>query len=149
MMHFVPFEPEHMLFVMDVNEHVMSEQEGLDLLELGKKSKEAGPCLTLIDGEAIACGGIRIICEGSGSIWLRVSKRAGPHVHKELKAQMHRWIEQHHLDRLQALAPGQWGQDHKYLEWMGMKREGVMRKYGPHGQDQVLYAWAREDGPST
>jgi hypothetical protein len=144
-LHFIEFLPEHLLFIMDVNENVMKEQQGLDLLEIGRKSKEGGPCLTLMEGDvAMACGGIQFIFEKSASVWIRLSSKAGPNVHKELRAQMHRWIEQHQLDRMQAVARADWESDQKYFEWMGMKREGVMRKYGPHGADQVLYAWVRK-----
>lgn len=144
-MRFIPFEPEHLLSIVDVSENVRREQDGIDLLELGRKHKEDGPCLTLLEGdEAMACGGITFIFERSASIWVRVSKRAGPHVHKELKDQFYRWVETHKLDRMQAVARGDWEADQKYFEWMGMTREGVMRKYGPNGADQVLYAWVRE-----
>lgn len=140
--HFIPFSPEHLLFIMDVNENVKDEQTGMDLLTIGKASKEQGPCLTLMNGCAVACGGLHFIFKETASIWVRVSRRAGPHAHYELRGQLYRWIDEYHLDRLQAVAQERWGLD-KYFTWLGMEKEGVLRKYGPHGIDQTMYAWIR------
>ena len=97
------------------------------------------------DREAIACGGLVFLFPETAEIWLRLSMQGrGPHAVRELKAQMFRWIEEYHLDRVQATAQLGWQEDQGFLEWLGMNREGVMRKYGPGGLDQVRYAWVRE-----
>ena len=144
-MRFIPFEPEHLFWVSDIHGNVSDEQRGVDLLKLGSVCKAKGPCLTLMDEQqAIACGGIAFLFPQTAEIWVRLSlKGRGPHAVMELKKQMYRWIEEHHLDRLQATAQARWKQDCDFLEWLGMEREGVMRKFGPNGLDQVMYAWVR------
>jgi hypothetical protein len=143
-MKLIPFEPVHMLWVKDIHENVIDEQRGMDLVKLGERCKAKGPCATLIDAEAIACGGIAFIFKETGEIWLRLSlKGRGPNAVREIKVQMFRWIEEYHLDRLQATAQARWQEDCDFLEWLGMKPEGLMRKFGPHGLDQYRYAWVR------
>ena len=144
-MRFIEYEAEHLLWVMDVAGSVLNEQAGIDLMELARKSKTKGPCLTLVNekNETIACGGLAMMFKGSAEIWVRLSKKAGPHAVKALREQMYRWIEGHRLVRLQATGPVAWEKLPPFLEWLGMQREGVLRKYGPHGEDYLMYSWVR------
>jgi hypothetical protein len=142
-MRFIQFEPEHFLWVMDVDQNVPEKIE--ELKTLGQKAISQGPCLTLLgyNDEAIACGGMRMLFEHSAEIWLRLSRKAGPNAVREIKAQMYRWIEDHHLVRLQASGPTTWTNLPRWWEWLGMQREGILRNYGPHGEDYFLYSWVR------
>ena len=143
-LHIVNFEPEHLLFIQDVSAFVTEEQKGLDLLELGKESKRNGPCLTLVDKEVIACGGIWTVWPETAEIWLRLSEsHVGHEAAAELREQMFRWIEEGHFNRMQAHSQTRWEKNCKFLSWLGMQREGTLRKFGPHGLDQEIYAWVR------
>ena len=145
-MKFIEFLPEHMLWVKDVHENVSDEQRGMDLAKLGERCKAKGPCLTLLNdkGEAIACGGFSFIFKETAEIWLRLSLSGWePDAIVGIRDQMYRWLEEYHLDRLQATAQARWKQDCDFLEWLGMQPEGLMRKFGPHGLDQIRYAWVR------
>jgi hypothetical protein len=145
MMRFIDFLPVHMLWISDVHQNVLNEQQGMELVKIGEKSKSRGPCLTLMnDKEAIACGGLMLMWPGTAEIWVRLSLgKCGPAAARELKKQTYRWIEEHHLNRLQATAPAEWVQDCKFIEWLGMKAESTMKKYGPNGVDQIRFAWVR------
>jgi hypothetical protein len=145
MMHFIPFQPEHFLWIMDVDEHSIEVQGGMDLLALAKLAQQKGPCFTLVrDAECVACGGLSFMFKQSAEIWLRMSKRVGAHVAKEVREEMYRLIEKHDLVRLQASGPVSWKQLPRWWEWLGMHREGILKRYGPHGEDYFMYAWVRE-----
>ena len=137
-MTFVPFDPHDLLAVVDPKEGA---EKTCDLIGLGEECKRLGPCLTLMDGEKmIACGGIVLRNEISGELWLRLSSQAGPHAVKAIKAQVDRWIAEFHLQRVQATGPVSWEILPRWWEFMGMHREGLMEKYGPHGEDCYMYA---------
>ena len=142
MMHFIDFQPEHLLFLNDLTDS--RGKVDCDIVEATKQISSKGPCLTLYDDEVLACGGLMIFCKGFAEIWLKVSKtRMGPHVARELKAQMFRWIVSHDLHRLQATGPTYWTELERWWEWLGMQKEGVMRKWGSKAQDHFLYAWVK------
>lgn len=144
-MNFREFKPCDMLAITDVDAHVRAEGEE-DVLNWGELHAQHGPCLTLTSKQnTIACGGIFISWPGTAWIWLRLSQsRCGPEAARMLKQQMYQWIAEHHLNRLQATAQAGWAKDQRFLEWLGMKREVLMRKYGPNDLDAFLYAWVRE-----
>ena len=147
-LHFVTFETDHMLWLQDVGAGAVSKLPGMDLQQLAEKAKTQGPCLTLMEGEeAIACGGIVMLLAATAEIWLRLSRKAGPHAVRELRAQMYRWIESLRLNRLQASGPTTWKELPRFLEWLGMQSEGILRKYGPNGEDYFMYSWVRECQP--
>ena len=143
-MRIINFEPEHFLWVMDVDRNVP--EKTADLKALGQKALTQGPCLTLLgcNDEAIACAGMRMLFDHSAEVWLRLSKKAGPHSVRIIKVQMYRWIEQYNLVRLQASGPTTWTDLPRWWEWLGMQKEGILRKYGPHGEDYFIYSWVRD-----
>jgi hypothetical protein len=134
-----------MLWIRDVNRNTLDELPGMSLEQMAKAAMGKGPCLTLLDGgEAIACGGVVTMFSTSGEIWLRLSKKAGPHAVRELKTQMYRWISELKLNRLQATGPAAWKELPRFLEWLGMQREGILRRFGPNGDDYFIYSWVRQ-----
>ena len=143
-MRLINFEPEHLLWVMDVSKNVPREQD--DLEALAERAKTKGPCLTLIgeDGQTLACGGLSMMFKHSAEMWVRLSNKAGPHAVREIKCQVYRWIETLHLDRLQATGPVSWEALPRWWTWLGLHKEAVLEKYGPYGEDYFMYAWVRK-----
>ena len=92
-MKFIPFEPFHMMWVSDVHQDVLNEQQGMELVKIGRKQVR-GPCLTLMnDKEAIACGGLMLMWPGTAEIWVRLSLgKCGPAAATKMKKQTYRWI---------------------------------------------------------
>ena len=144
-MHFVTFHPDHLLWIADMVDE-RATREGFDMVEVAKVASSRGPCLTLMDKEGIiACTGFVMFCKGYAEVWLRLSKsRAGAHAARELKREMWENVEKYHLHRLQATGPTYWEQLPRWWEWLGLKREGIMEKWGPFAIDHFLYAWVRQ-----
>ena len=143
-MMFIPFEPIHLLIVSDVNTIVETENGGIDTLKLGEILKSKGPCLTLMNPDPIACGGLGMLFSHSAEAWLRLSQGArGPHVAREIRKQVNTWINDLQLVRLQATGPVEWKDLCRWWEWLGMQYEGTLRQYGPNGDDYFMYAWVR------
>jgi len=144
-LYFIPFEPCHFGLVQDVDENARKEAEGVDLLANAEKLKKAGPTRTLMDGqEAIACCGLLMISKTVAEVWVRMSKKVGPRAAKMLRDLMYDQIEEHHLLRAQAIGPVSWVKLPAWWSWIGMQCEGVLRKYGPNGEDYFMYSWVKE-----
>ncbi|HEC61757.1 MAG TPA: N-acetyltransferase [bacterium] len=109
--------------------------------------KTAGPAFTVTspDGEIVFCCGIHDMWPGVGEIWAVFSPLA--------KKYPHTWIVAKHLlditfkdyVRLQAaLDPVDCPEAIRFDERLGFKPEGLMKRYGPRGEDRVMYALVRE-----
>jgi len=139
-MTFIPFHPAHILS-LDVHPNVTQELQ-ISLVGAGRKLQERGPCLTLVNGRIMACGGLAFLKDREAEVWVIMDKNAGPHVHKALKEQFHRWIKNYDLKRVQATVQKRWQEDNKYAEWMGMKCEEEIASFS--GLEQLRYAWVKE-----
>lgn len=99
---------------------------------------------TLIDnGHLVVSGGIFPVWDGLGEAWLIPSDQVANY-----KIKMIRTLRQHidliteedGLRRLQATVRDDFDIAKKFIEFLGFKREGLMKNYGPDGTDHIMYA---------
>lgn len=147
---FIEFQPAHLLGIR-VDPVVQALRGKGDLLTYGKVRKAGGVTLTLAwfpPGELlkiVACGGFVILWPGLAEMWLTVDIDTAtlPGVPLKLHRQLDEWIAQHGLDRVQSTTPVEWETGARFLEFLGFKKECVMKKFGPRGIDQYLFARVR------
>lgn len=102
----------------------------------------AGPAVTAeLGGEIMFCVGINERWAGVGEVWFVLSPKAAKHpgVFWALRT----LIDQAHekgYHRLQAAVDYRWWDSVRFAEWLGFKREGIMRKFGSDGRNYLLYA---------
>lgn len=97
----------------------------------------------LEDGEVVIVGGLSIlwsgVAEGFFMTTLRVLSKPWPFI----KA-MRRGIEvlqaRRSLRRIQTVAQVGDVVSHQWIQWLGLKPDGLMEKYGPDGSDYIRYA---------
>jgi L-amino acid N-acyltransferase YncA len=95
----------------------------------------------LVDGKVEACAGIARHDPGFGECWMLIPETARRMV-------VTRWairvflkeIETHNFRRLQAFVLCGFEAGKSFAEYFGFEREGIVRKYGPNGEDMILYA---------
>jgi len=97
----------------------------------------------IIDGKIVACGGLRILWDGVGEVWLMVSRDYPIHAVVLLKRQMYEWMRDYGLRRVQSIVRFDWKEGNRFAQWSGMKFEGVMRKMYCDGSDANLWAVTR------
>lgn len=102
--------------------------------------KGLGPSVTAMTDRVIACAGIAVEGFGSATLWAFISAEAGPHMVR-LDRCARRLLGMVNLRRVQATTTFVQGQ--RWLELLGFEYEGTMRKYGPAGEDHLLYARTR------
>jgi len=136
----VKFKPDHLdsLIPRDF------ERDHYGLIERFNNLYLEGPAYSVFDGEVcVFCGGVRIIWPGAGEAWLICSNDLGHYVRELclITPRYLKWIiEDHDLRRVQAVVQSDWTQAVRFLEKLGFDMEGVMRKYGPNGEDYIMYA---------
>ncbi len=136
----VPFEPWH-----------------LERLNMKKGSWEStigmigvyGPAYTGFKGyEAIAIGGVSILWPGVGEAFIFASeliKKNQCWFHKKIVRQIIAIEEEHGLHRIQASVRVGNLQAQKWIERLGFKSEGEMKKFGPDKTDCIRYARVSND----
>ena len=113
----------------------------LDSLSLYTMPKRGFACVE--KGEVYLVGGIIPVWDGVGEAWIIPSKKMG-----ERKIAASRWMriafdhlfDELKLHRAQAYADASFTEACRVLEWVGMEKEGIMRKYGSDGRDHYRYA---------
>lgn len=140
-MRILPFHPEHVhaihlqpMQVATVSHISLAYLEGLAAL---------GPAATAeVDGRIVACAGVAEIGFGMGSLWAFLSVDSGRHFVR-LDRCVRRLLEIPSYRRIEASAAASFQPACRWLELLGFDAEGVMRKYGPNGEDCMRYAKVR------
>ena len=107
-----------------------------------------GPAFTLLsDGQIIACGGIVPFWKGVGESWVISSKLVNQYplsFAKVVWRKLLELIDKFNFERVQTVVDAENIVSQKWLERMGYKNEGQMRKY-IKGRTFYRYAWIKEN----
>ena len=141
------YEPQDFVDIK-VSERVQETREGQPVQMWATYHKARGPALTFIDpkGRVVVCAGVHHFWEGSGEVWLvlsplaKVYPRTGACV-RSLIAYCQKVLG---YKRLQAAVREDWPEAVRLAEYLGFRKEVVMKNYGPNGVDQTLYALVEE-----
>ncbi len=121
----------------------------VDLLAQAKE--KLGPAVTVSDpeGEIVFCCGIHdmwSLGSGVGEIWAVFSPLAKKYPHTWIVAKELLDITFKDYVRLQAaLDPVGCPEAIRFDERLGFKPEFLMRRYGPHGEDMIMYALVKDE----
>ncbi len=95
------------------------------------------------NGLTVASGGIDLMWDGVGEAWTIISRHIEKYrfsVHKAVKRYLEETTKEKNLHRVQAhVLRG----DETAMRWivrLGFHPEGLCKKYGPGGEDYILYA---------
>jgi hypothetical protein len=140
------YEPQDFLDI-ELMDYEKRYREGMPITPWAKLKKYLGPAYTVVDaqGRIVFCTGIHDLWPGVGEIWAVFSPlaREYPYTWIAAKKLLAGGMQMYH--RLQApLDPVGCPEAIRFDERLGFKPEGMMRKYGPHGEDMIMYALVRE-----
>lgn len=135
---------------IELMEYERKYREGQPVELWAKIKKQIGPVVTVIDpdGEIVFCCGIHNMWPGVGEIWAVFSPLAKkyPHTWIVAKELLDSYFTQQDYVRLQAaLDPLGCPEAIRFDERLGFKPEGLMKRYGPHGEDMILYSLVKEE----
>ena len=140
----VPFENKHAEQMLDI---------GLNskLLELKPEHrkytyflKEVGMSFTgLVDNKPIAAGGVFHLWDGVAEGWVLATKEIYKYpvfCAKHIKKRTEMLIKNNNIKRLQTSVKADCEMAIRFAKWLGLKPEGVMKSYGPAGEDFIRFA---------
>lgn len=135
---------------MDILESERKNREGQDVAQWAKLYAKAGYAVTFVDpkDKIVFCCGVVDMWPGVGQVWASFSPlaRRYPHTLQAMKWVIRHLFEKYHYTRIQTMETTENKAairfDEKYL---GFKREAIMRRYGRHGEDYILFARFKED----
>ena len=140
----VPFENKHAEQMLDI---------GLNskLLELKPEHrkytyflKEVGMSFTgLVDNKPIAVGGVFHLWDGVAEGWVLATKEIYKYpvfCAKHIKKRTEMLIKNNNIKRLQTSVKADCEMAIRFAKWLGLKPEGVMKSYGPAGEDFIRFA---------
>lgn len=102
----------------------------------------AGPAYTLlVDGEAQGCGGIAKLTNNIGECWILIPEsKYGTLIYRSILLKLRELTKEHQYRRLQALVVSGFCLGKRTLELLGFEYEGTLRKFGPSGEDFLMYS---------
>ena len=108
--------------------------------------KAAGPSFTVTDrqGEIVFCLGVHNLWPGVGELWLTTSPLAAAYPNSWIVGRGLVDMIRSGYVRLQAVVDPLFSEAMRVMEHLGFTHEGILRRYGPHGEDQVMCAAIRE-----
>ena len=130
----MPFVAKHADDIMD-GEYVelwSSQSSNLEKLESYTLELDGNPVLAL--------------GPGVGESWMLANDIMQVHpltISRAVKRSFFSHIEEKGYWRVQANVRAGWHKAEKFAEFIGMRREGLMMKFGPLGEDHYRYAWVK------
>ena len=97
----------------------------------------------VLNGQIIACGGIYPIWDGVGDAWFIGTNMVFNHpikVTKIVKKYLIELMSGNNFHRVQAYVRHDWEDAQRWIEVLGMQKEGIVRKYSPDGRDHILFS---------
>lgn len=145
------FKAEDMIFIIEhgVKEFGLKAMADDHIRELAQTREDNGQCITgLIDDKIVGCGGIDLMWEGVGEVWVMLAYDIGCHslkAYKVIKDGLEKLIKDNNLRRVQAWGRIGFDASHTLFKHLGFIPEGIARCYGYDGSDYILYAKVNDD----
>jgi len=140
----VDYKPEHIESILDGDMSKMARKSFGMAEDIAHGLVAPGLAFTgLIDGYVIASAGIKPLWPRVGEAWIVASDNMPKKklsVIKLIKENFDRMIQDNNFVRVQASVRSDWLEAKRFAEFLGFEHEGIMRKYGPDGQDYFRMA---------
>ena len=140
------YQPEDFLNI-ELMDYEKKCREGQPIEQWAQIKEKLGPAFTVIDpaGKIVFLCGIHDMWPGVGEIWAVFSPLAKKYPHTWIVAKELLDITFEDYVRLQAaLDPVGCPEAIRFDERLGFKAEGLMSRYGFHGEDMIMYALVRD-----
>jgi len=145
-----PLKASDILYVIEcgVKEIALKALPTDDVAKIAREREESGRCVTgWVDGKIVGCGGIDILWEKVGEIWLMLT----PYINEKpkegyrcIRTGFEKLIKENKLRRVQGYGRIGFPEAHILFDHLGFKPEGKLRKYTPDGVDVIIYALIKE-----
>lgn len=143
-MRLVDYKPEHIRSILDGNMDSLARKSFGIADDIADDLVAPGLSFSgIVDGYVIASAGIKPLWKGVGEGWFVASDNMPKKklsVIKLIRENFDSMIQENNLVRVQAGVRADWLEAKRFAEFLGFEHEGIMRKYGPDGQDYLRMA---------
>lgn len=145
MRHLIPYRPAHAYAIIDerIRKHDLwlTEVPGC---EKWPEEWAKHPAATLVmNGEVILCGGVMLMGWQRGEAWTLFADNFRKYpiaCFKACKYVIDEAVKENDLRRVQAIVEPTVNGGIAFTERLGFKKEGLLRAFGPQGEDFFMYA---------
>ena len=142
----LPFEIEHARQIL-VRPEQYNEKAQDEFEKWARINKEGGQSLSAFYGDILlGCAGVRKMWEGVGEAWAIFSRDIvdfKKDAYVVTGRELYRMIDEGNFHRTQAHVDATFPLAVKFIEGLGFKKECLMRKFQPNGNDSFLYSIVR------
>ncbi len=146
-LHIVPYTKEHGQFILScqMNHKVLEADRHYINVEGDAKNLEQDHLAFtgIVNNKPIFAAGMKIIWGQVAEGWVIATNEMWKHpigVAKAIKKDFARVAKENNITRVQSAIRKDFKQGLRFAEWLGLEREGLMKKFGFDGTDQYMYA---------
>ena len=146
-LHIVPYTKEHGQFILScqMNHKILEADRHYINVEGDAKNLEQDHLAFtgIVNNKPIFAAGMKIIWGQVAEGWVIASSEMWKHpigVAKAIKKDFARVAKENNITRVQSAIRKDFKQGLRFAEWLGLKEEGLMKKFGFDGTDQYMYA---------
>ena len=140
----VPFTKEHAKQILELGMNDVALELKPEHRKYVVDIEDVGMSFTgLLNDKPIAAGGICYLWDGVAEGWVLASRDIFKYpifCAKTIKRRTDLLAKNNKLKRIQTAVKADSDTAIRFAEWLGFKREGLMKNYGPDGADHYLYA---------
>lgn len=146
-LHIVPYTAQHGQFILSqqMNHKVLEADKNYINIEGNAKNLEQDHLAFtgLADNKPIFAAGMKMIWGQVAEGWVIATSDMWKYplgVAKAIKKDFARVAKENNIVRVQTAIRKDFKEGQRFAEWLGLEREGLMKKWGFDGSDQYLYA---------
>ena len=147
MLYIVPYTKEHGQIILSyqMNHKILEADRHYINVEGDAKNLEQDHLAFtgMVNDKPIFAAGMKMIWGQVAEGWVIASSEMWKHpigVAKAIKKDFARVAKENNITRVQSAIRKDFTEGQRFAEWLGLEREGLMRKWGFDGSDQYMYA---------
>ena len=146
-LHIVPYTAQHGKFILScqMNHKVLeADRHYINVDGDAKNLVQDHLAFTgIVNDNPIFAAGMKIIWGQVAEGWVIATSEMWKHplgVAKAIKKDFARVAKENNITRVQSAIRKDFSEGQRFAEWLGLEKEGLMRKWGFDGSDQYMYA---------
>ena len=146
-LHIVPYTAQHGKFILScqMNHKVLeADRHYINVDGDAKNLVQDHLAFTgIVNDEPIFAAGMKMVWGQVAEGWVIATSEMWKHplgVAKAIKKDFARVAKENNITRVQSAIRKDFKEGQRFAEWLGLEKEGLMRKWGFDGSDQYMYA---------
>ena len=144
MLYIVPYTAEHGRFILSCQmNHKLMDKDAQFEGDAMNLVQDHLSFTGLVNNKPIFAAGMKMIWGQVAEGWVIATQDVWQHpisVAKAIKKDFARVAKENNITRVQSAIRKDFKEGQRFAEWLGLEKEGLMRKWGFDGSDQYMYA---------